>query len=43
MQIKYPVTGIEWLYEIDRSKTGKCDVSIQSIGSTINLATTGIR
>ena len=42
-EIKYPVTGIEWLYEIDRSKTGKYDVSIQSIGSIINLATTGTK
>ena len=43
VEIKYPVTGIEWLYDIDRNKTSKYNVSVQSIGAIINLATTGTK
>ena len=43
VEIKYPVSGIEWLYDIDRKKTAKYNVPIQSIGAIIKLATTGTK
>ena len=43
VEIKYPVSGIEWLYDIDRKKTAKYNVPIQSIGAVIKLATTGTK
>ena len=41
VQIKRPITGIEWKYDINREQTGKYDVAIRSIGSIISLATQG--
>ena len=43
VEIKYPMTGVEWIYDIDRTQTSKYDVPIQSIGAIINLATTGTK
>ena len=43
IEIKYPITGVEWEYNVDRKQTGKYNVSIQQIGSIINLATTGAK
>ena len=43
IEIKYPITGVEWEYKVDRKQTGKYNVSIQQIGSIINLATTGAK
>ena len=37
-EIKYPITGLEWKYDIDRKQTSKFDVPIQSIGAIINLS-----
>ena len=43
VEIKHPITGVEWIYEIDRKQTGKYDVPLQTIGSIINLATNGTK
>ena len=43
IEIKYPITGVEWEYKVDRKQTGKYNISIQQIGSIINLATTGAK
>ena len=42
-EIKYPITGLEWKYDIDRKQTSKFDVPIQSIGAIINIATDGLK
>ena len=43
VEVKYPMTGVEWIYDIDRTQTSKYDVPVQSIGAIINLATTGTK
>ena len=42
-EIIYPISGLEWRYDIDRKQTGKYDIPIQSIGAIINLATDGLK
>jgi|TARA_B110000967_G_scaffold14186_1_gene13612 multidrug efflux pump len=42
-EIKYPISGLEWKYEVDRKQTGKYRIPIQSIGAIINLATDGLK
>ena len=43
VEIKYPLSGIEWEYDIDRKITGKYDVSVRLVGSVISLATDGLK
>ena len=42
-EIIYPISGLEWRYDIDRKQTGKYDIPIQSIGAIINLVTDGLK
>ena len=42
-EVIYPISGLEWRYDIDRKQTGKYDIPIQSIGAIINLATDGLK
>ncbi len=43
IDIKYPMSGVEWVYDVDREQTSKYNVPIQSVGAIINLATTGTK
>ena len=43
VEVKYPMSGVEWIYDIDRTQTSKYDVPVQSIGAIINLATNGTK
>ena len=38
-----PLPGIDWVFEVDRAQAAKYGASISSVGSTIRLATSGIK
>ena len=40
--IKNPITGIEWIYNIDSNETKKYDLSKNTIGDSIKIATSGL-
>ena len=43
IQIQYPLSGVEWKYDIDRKMTSRHNVPIRLIGSVISLATDGLK
>ena len=40
--IKNPITGIEWIYNVDSKETKKYDLSKNIIGDSIKIATSGL-
>jgi len=38
-----PLPGIDWVFEVDRAQAAKFGASVSSIGSTIRLATSGVK
>ncbi|MBL4615958.1 MAG: efflux RND transporter permease subunit, partial [Magnetovibrio sp.] len=38
-----PLPGIDWVFDVDRAQAAKYGASISSVGSTIRLATSGIK
>jgi|TARA_A100001011_G_scaffold80115_1_gene83112 multidrug efflux pump len=43
IEIQYPLSGVEWKYDIDRNMTSKHNVPVRLIGSVISLATDGLK
>ena len=38
-----PLPGIDWVFDVDRAQAAKYGASVSSVGSTIRLATSGIK
>lgn len=38
-----PLPGIDWVFDVDRAQAAKFGASVSSVGSTIRLATTGVK
>ncbi len=38
-----PLPGIDWVFEVDRAQAAKYGASVSSVGSTIRLATSGVK
>jgi len=38
-----PLPGIDWVFEVDRAQASKFGANVSSIGSTVRLATSGIK
>lgn len=38
-----PLPGIDWVFDVDRAQAAKFGASVSSVGSTIRLATSGIK
>lgn len=38
-----PLPGIDWVFEVDRAQAAKFGANVSSIGSTVRLATSGIK
>ena len=43
IEIQYPLSGVEWKYDIDRKMTSKHNVPVRQIGAVISLATDGLK
>lgn len=43
MEDSLPLPGIDWVIDVDRAQAAKYGVSVSSVGSTIRLATSGVK